>query len=184
MLRLISAIYMSAAVGFAPAFSQSITVPNAPQLKEHVLNTYKIAIKTPRSWRTVKASNNEIFAATGRLGQVESTCLIRLTSVAELKSQSSKAFIDVMTKDKFVELASVTGARPEVHLFDSAYLGGTVARRIIHTQPFEGVPLTYLSHQALRDGDIFTVACYARQPDFASVANTFGMIIGTTRFIP
>lgn len=125
----------------------------------------------------------EIFARTGKIGEAETTCMIRLTSIAELAKVTPESFVGAMTKDKFVEMSAITGNKIDVHLFDTALLGGVVARRIVHTQPHKGVPLTYISHQALRGADVFTVSCYAHRDEFARLMNMFGMIIGSTRFL-
>ena len=174
----------TAIVASAPSSAQTVTVPNAPRLVEQTVAKYKIAIKLPKTWQSVQISRNEILARSGKVDGIESTCMIRLTTVAELKKSTPQDFVDAMSKEKFLAMTSISGPKPEIHIFDTALLGGIVARRIVHTQSFNGVPLTYISHQALRGPDVFTVSCYAHQSEFAGVMGTFGMIIGTTRFLP
>ena len=168
----------------APAVGQTVTVPKAPAMLEHKVAKYKIAIQVPRTWRRSENIGREIFARTGNIDGIESTCMIRLTSITELRNTTPQDFVNAMSKEKFLEMASIAGSKPDVHVFDTALLGGLVARRTIHTQPFNGVPLTYITHQAVRGPDVFTVSCYADQVNFPSVIGTFGMIIGTTRFLP
>lgn len=175
---------LTAIVVSVPSAAQTVTVPNAPNLVEQTVAKYKIAIKVPRTWQPVQVSRNEILARTGKDDGIESTCMIRVTTIAELEKSTPQDFVDAMSKEKFLGMTSIFGSQPEVHVFDTALLGGVVARRIVHTQPFNGVPLTYISHQALRGPDVFTVSCYARRSEFAGVMGTFGMIIGTTRFLP
>lgn len=177
-------VIVIAIVVSVPSTAQTITVPNAPSLVEQKIAKYKIAIEVPKTWRSIQALGNEVLVRKGKLHGIESTCIIRLTSIAELQKSTPQDFVNSMSKAKFLEAASISGSKPEVHVFDTALLGGVVARRIVHTQPFNGVPLTYISHQALRGPDIFTVSCYARQGEFKELMGTFGMIIGTTRFLP
>lgn len=174
---------LSAAALTTAALAQTITVPNAPVLVEHKVVKYKIAIQVPSNWKRVEGGAREIFVGTGYIDEVKSTCMIRLISIAELGNATPQAFVDSMTKEKFLEMASISGSKPDVHVFDTASLGGLVARRIVHTQSFNGTRLTYISHQALRGPEIFTVSCYADQVSFERVMGTFGMIIGTTRFL-
>lgn len=184
MHRILILALFSAAVLATAALGQTVTVPNVPLLFEQKVTKYKIAIQVPRAWKRGDANTKEIFARTGNIDGVESTCMIRLTSMAELRNITPQDFVNSMSKEKFLEVTSISGAKPEVHVFDTALLGGLVARRIVHTQPFNGTPLTYISYQVLRSQDVFTVSCYAKQADFARVMSTFGMIIGTTRFLP
>ena len=177
------AFFLAATIS-STALSQAVTVPNAPALVEEKITKYKIAIQVPRTWKRLKANTKEILARTGTIDGIESTCMVRLTSISELQNITPQDFVNSMSKERFLEGTLMSGAKPEVHIFDTALLGGIVARRIIHTQAFNGTPLTYISHQALRGADVFTVTCYANQADFSRVMSTFGMIIGTTRFLP
>lgn len=169
---------------FGLSVAQTVSAPRGPEVSEQSVAKYKIAIKIPKSWASASPSHNEILAYTGEIEGIRSTCLIRITTIAELVKAKPQDFVNAVTREKFLESASIAGPRPEVHIFDSALLGGVVARRIFHTQQHGDEFLTFITHQALRGADIVTVACYAKQSDFARVAGTFGMLIGTTRFLP
>jgi hypothetical protein len=164
--------------------AQTISLPNSPPLIEIEVPKYKVAMSTPKGWRTVKPARNEVFVRSGKVGTVVATCMIRVTSIAELKTVTPEAHVAAMSQDQFVKMASISGVPPEVHVFDIGTLGGITARRIIHTQPHNGVPLTYVSHQALRGTDVVTATCYAARENFQEVLPTYGMLIGTTRFLP
>ena len=161
---------------------QDIDYPGKPVYKQYKSSEYGVAIKFPKHWDLLESLRNEIWLATGTIRNETGFCFVRMTQVEYLEYSTIEEWLQVHDKNNFLDMFSDVIPELKVNRFDTAYLGGRKARRIIYSGIDESIKTKTVTYQTLDGNRIYTVSCASEITDFHMLYNDFEVVISSFLF--
>jgi hypothetical protein len=144
----------------------------------------RFSIRYPDSWELVPSEMNEVWMAEGDVSAKLVRCFVRKRAVPGWTSVSAEDFVGTMKRDQVLGMLSIGVEDPKINLFDTFFLGGRKAMRIIYFGIIGGVDVSSYMLQTVSRNEIVTAGCLSLRSDFLVAFPVFDIVTRSLIFLP
>lgn len=143
---------------------------------------FGFSISYPSDWVPTTPLINEVWIAKAVTGP-KASCFVRISTVPDLQYVSVDKFLAAQTEEASLKLLAIGFQKPEMHVFDIAYMDKHKARRIIYSGIDEGISTTSYVLQTIVNNDVYTATCVSERKNFLLVFSQLDTILNSYKFL-